>query len=99
MLFLLFSLVPTTFPSLCQLDIFSASVFVSMHRHLCGLPLPQFSDLSQALLWGACFAESACLQAVLKLIARGSQASWGPESAEQEGNKKATELSKRKKTT
>lgn len=47
---------------------------------------PWLSGLCR-LSHGAPSADSAALQAFLEHSMTGSQASWGPESAEQEGNK------------
>ena len=64
------------------------SAHVCMHRHFCGSAFASGSLTFCSLSRGEhCFAESAFLLAVLKMILTGSQASWGPESAEQEGNK------------
>lgn len=56
-------------------------------RRLCGSAFAFDSLTFRRLSREHRFAESAFLQAALKLIETGSWASWSPESAEQEGNK------------
>ena len=81
-------------PSLSQSDISRVCLCTSVHRHLCRAAFASGSVTFCRLL----FAESAFLQAVLKLIMTGSRLP-GVLSQQRKKETKATELSKRKKPT